>query len=191
MKTVSSGYYDPDRGYWYDGKWYDSDYGYWYNGKWYWYDYDYNRPSRPSYSKEYEVDWSDDTFYYNGKVQMPSATVTIGRPHHRAGCQADLRRRQVGWPAPRPRVGPVPLQPLRYHRHQFLLRDRRAGERRLRHRERQYLLLRQRPQGHRLADHQRQPLLLPRQWGSGGRLGQGRPRRLVLLQRRQDADRLD
>ena len=67
-----------DNGYYYNGKWYDSDYGYWYNGKWYWYDYDYNRPSRPSYSKEYEVDWSDDTFYYNGKVQMPSATVTIG-----------------------------------------------------------------------------------------------------------------
>ena len=77
-ETVSSGYYDPDRGYWYDGKWYDSDYGYWYNGKWYWYDYDYNRPSRPSYSKEYEVDWDTDTFYYNGKVQMPTATVTIG-----------------------------------------------------------------------------------------------------------------
>ena len=47
------------------------------NGHKYWVDGDWGY-NRPSYSKEYEVDWSDDTFYYNGKVQMPTATVTIG-----------------------------------------------------------------------------------------------------------------
>lgn len=85
-----------DNGGYYNDKWYDRydwdrDKIYW-DGDYYWYysggrwhattSYpglpDWDRPSRPSYSKEYEVDWSDDTFYYNGKVQMPSATVTIG-----------------------------------------------------------------------------------------------------------------
>ena len=69
-------YWDHDKWYWYDD-------GYWYyaNGSWHYttrypdWDWGYDRPS---YSKEYEVDWSDDTFYYNGKVQMPTATVTIG-----------------------------------------------------------------------------------------------------------------
>lgn len=46
------------------------------NGHKYWVDGDWDY--RPSYSKEYEVDWDTDTFYYNGKVQMPTATVTIG-----------------------------------------------------------------------------------------------------------------
>lgn len=46
------------------------------NGHKYWVDGDWNY--RPSYSKEYEVDWHEDTYYYNGKVQMPTATVTIG-----------------------------------------------------------------------------------------------------------------
>ena len=70
-------HYDWDR----DHVYWDGD-GYWYysNGSWH---YTTNYPGlpsydRPSYSKEYEVDWSDDTFYYNGKVQMPTATVTIG-----------------------------------------------------------------------------------------------------------------
>ena len=88
--------YDDNTGGYYNDKWYDRydwdrDKIYW-DGDYYWYysggrwhattSYpglpDWDRPSRPSYSKEYEVDWSDDTFYYNGKVQMPSATVTIG-----------------------------------------------------------------------------------------------------------------
>ena len=81
-------YYDSN--YEYHDRW-DTDKIYW-DGDYYWYysggrwhattSYpglpDWDRPSRPSYSKEYEVDWSDDTFYYNGKVQMPTATVTIG-----------------------------------------------------------------------------------------------------------------
>lgn len=81
-------YYDSN--YKYHDRW-DTDNIYW-DGDYYWYysggrwhstsHYpglpDWDRPSRPSYSKEYEVDWSDDTFYYNGKVQMPTATVTIG-----------------------------------------------------------------------------------------------------------------
>ena len=67
--------WDHDHVYW------DGD-GYWYysNGSWHYTTSYPGLPSydRPSYSKEYEVDWSDDTFYYNGKVQMPTATVTIG-----------------------------------------------------------------------------------------------------------------
>lgn len=73
--------WDTDKIYW------DGDY-YWYysGGRWHATtsypglpDWDRpSRPSRPSYSREYEVDWSGDTFYYNGKVQMPTATVTIG-----------------------------------------------------------------------------------------------------------------
>lgn len=87
--TDNSGGYYNDK--WYDRHDWDYDKIYW-DGDYYWYysggrwhattSYpglpDWDRPSRPSYSKEYEVDWSDDTFYYNGKVQMPSATVTIG-----------------------------------------------------------------------------------------------------------------
>lgn len=86
--TSDGGYYNDK---WYDRYDWDRDKIYW-DGDYYWYysggrwhattSYpglpDWDRPSRPSYSKEYEVDWSDDTFYYNGKVQMPSATVTIG-----------------------------------------------------------------------------------------------------------------
>ena len=84
----SGGYYNDK---WYDRYDWDKDKIYW-DGDYYWYysggrwhattSYpglpDWDRPSRPSYSKEYEVDWDTDTFYYNGKVQMPSATVTIG-----------------------------------------------------------------------------------------------------------------
>ena len=84
----TGGYYNDK---WYDRYDWDKDKIYW-DGDYYWYysggrwhattSYpglpDWDRPSRPSYSKEYEVDWSDDTFYYNGKVQMPTATVTIG-----------------------------------------------------------------------------------------------------------------
>lgn len=83
--TTGTGYYN---GKWYDRHDWDIDHvywdgdGYWYysNGSWHYTTryYDWDRPSRPSYSKEYEVDWSNDTFYYNGKVQMPTATVTIG-----------------------------------------------------------------------------------------------------------------
>ena len=70
--------WDTDKIYW-DGDYY----WYWSNGSWHHTSYypglpDWDRPSRPSYSKEYEVDWDTDTFYYNGKVQMPTATVTIG-----------------------------------------------------------------------------------------------------------------
>lgn len=88
--------YNDNKGGYYNDKWYDrydwdrdkiywdgDYYWYWSNGSWHHTSYypglpDWDRPSRPSYSKEYEVDWSDDTFYYNGKVQMPTATVTIG-----------------------------------------------------------------------------------------------------------------
>ena len=88
VSDSTGGYYNDK---WYDRYDWDRDKIYW-DGDYYWYysggrwhattSYpglpDWDRPSRPSYSKEYEVDWSDDTFYYNGKVQMPSATVTIG-----------------------------------------------------------------------------------------------------------------
>ena len=86
--TTGGGYYNDK---WYDRYDWDRDkiywdgdyYWYWSNGSWHHTSYypglpDWDRPSRPSYSKEYEVEWSDDTFYYNGKVQMPTATVTIG-----------------------------------------------------------------------------------------------------------------
>lgn len=84
--TVSGGtgsYFDDDyywnNGYWGDGYWdgnyYWTDYGYWYNGKWYY--YDWYRPSSSS-RYEYEVNWSNDTFYYDGSKQLPTATVTIG-----------------------------------------------------------------------------------------------------------------
>lgn len=83
-----------DGGY-YNDKWYnrydwdtskiywDGDY-YWYysGGRWYAtssYPGLPDRPSyRPSYSREYEVEWSGETFYYNGKVQLPTATITVG-----------------------------------------------------------------------------------------------------------------
>lgn len=61
---------------------YSSNYGYYYDCDKYPCDY-YYYPSytRPSYTSrvEYEVDWDTDTFYYNGRKQVPSATVTIGK----------------------------------------------------------------------------------------------------------------
>lgn len=42
--------------------------------------YDYNHPSYVVPSRyDYEVDWDTDTFYYNGRKQVPTATVTIGK----------------------------------------------------------------------------------------------------------------
>lgn len=43
-----------------------------------WYDYNYPSYVRPS-RYDYEVDWDTDTFYYNGRKQVPTATVTIGK----------------------------------------------------------------------------------------------------------------
>lgn len=65
--------YDYDNGFWYNGKWYSYSDGYWYDGKWY--------PSYPSYSyrDEYTVDWSEDTYYYDGEKHVPTATVTVGK----------------------------------------------------------------------------------------------------------------
>lgn len=88
VSSTAGGYYNDK---WYDRYDWDKDKIYW-DGDYYWYysggrwhattSYpglpDWDRPSRPSYSREYEVDWDTDTFYYNGKVQMPTATVTIG-----------------------------------------------------------------------------------------------------------------
>lgn len=65
---------------WDKNNWYWDGDGYWYwsNG-WHYTTSRYpTTSSRPSYSREYEVDWGSDTFYYNGKVQLPTATVTIG-----------------------------------------------------------------------------------------------------------------
>lgn len=83
--------FDSNTGGYYNDKWYnqsDWDKNHWYwdgDGYWYWsngWHYTTSRypttSSRPSYSREYEVDWGSDTFYYNGKVQLPTATVTIG-----------------------------------------------------------------------------------------------------------------
>ena len=74
-----------------NGKWYDKeecDYRY---GNWYPYSYatayDYNPNYYNGYYNGYyygsyknglDVDWDTDTFYYNGKKQIPTATVTIG-----------------------------------------------------------------------------------------------------------------
>ena len=69
-------WYDYDDGFWYNGKWYSYSDGYWYDGKWYPY-----YPSYPSYSHrdEYTVDWSEDTYYYDGEKHVPTATVTVGK----------------------------------------------------------------------------------------------------------------
>lgn len=66
---------DYDNGFWYEGKWYSYSDGYYWNGKWYPY---YPGSGSTSIRKEYTVDWSTDTFYYNGKKQVPTATVTVG-----------------------------------------------------------------------------------------------------------------
>ena len=57
--------YSSNHGYYYDGIKYPCDY----------YDPSYVIPSR----YDYEVNWDTDTFYYNGKKQVPTATVTIGK----------------------------------------------------------------------------------------------------------------
>lgn len=60
---------------------YSSNYGYYYDCDRYPCDYWYPSYTKPSYTSrvEYEVDWDTDTFYYNGRKQVPSATVTIGK----------------------------------------------------------------------------------------------------------------
>lgn len=65
--------YDYDNGFWYNGKWYSYSDGYWYGGKWY--------PYYPGTSSRYEytVDWSTDTYYYDGEKHVPTATVTVGK----------------------------------------------------------------------------------------------------------------
>ena len=76
-----------------NGKWYDKDecyqdkYGNWvpvygataydYNPNYY-NGYYYNGYYYGSYRNGLDVDWDTDTFYYNGKKQIPTATVTIG-----------------------------------------------------------------------------------------------------------------
>lgn len=69
-------WYDYDNGFWYNGKWYSYSDGYWYDGKWYPY-----YPSYPSYSHrdEYTVEWSEDTYYYDGEKHVPTATITVGK----------------------------------------------------------------------------------------------------------------
>lgn len=67
--------YDYTNGFWYNGKWYSYSDGYYYNGRWYPYSSSY--PSY-SYRDEYTVDWSTDTFYYDGEKHVPTATVTVG-----------------------------------------------------------------------------------------------------------------
>lgn len=67
--------YDKSDGFWYNGVWYSYSDGYYWNGKWYPY---YPGSGSTSIRKEYTVDWSTDTFYYNGKKQVPTATVTVG-----------------------------------------------------------------------------------------------------------------
>lgn len=67
--------YDESDGFWYNGVWYSYSDGYYWNGKWYPY---YPGSGSTSIRKEYTVDWSTDTFYYNGKKQVPTATVTVG-----------------------------------------------------------------------------------------------------------------
>ena len=71
-----------------NGKWYDKDecgqdrYGKWYPYPYATaYDYNpnyYNGYYYGSYKNGLDVDWDTDTFYYNGKKQIPTATVTIG-----------------------------------------------------------------------------------------------------------------
>ena len=70
-----------------NGKWYDKEecdyrYGYWYPYSYATaYDYNpnyYNGYYYGSYKNGLDVDWDTDTFYYNGKKQIPTATVTIG-----------------------------------------------------------------------------------------------------------------
>ena len=71
-----------------NGKWYDKDecgqdrYGNWYPYSYATaYDYNpnyYNGYYYGSYKNGLDVDWDTDTFYYNGKKQIPTATVTIG-----------------------------------------------------------------------------------------------------------------
>lgn len=61
-------------------------YGKYWNSNWYddwywtypWYDDDYWYPSY-SYRNEYTVDWSTDTYYYDGEKHVPTATVTVGK----------------------------------------------------------------------------------------------------------------
>lgn len=50
----------------------------WYWNNYPWYDDDY---WYPSYSNRYEytVDWSTDTYYYDGEKHVPTATVTVGK----------------------------------------------------------------------------------------------------------------
>ncbi len=67
--------YDEDDGFWYNGVWYSYSDGYYWNGKWYPY---YPGSGSTSIRKEYTVDWSTDSFYYTGKKQVPTATVTVG-----------------------------------------------------------------------------------------------------------------
>ena len=61
-------------------------YGKYWNNDWYddwywtypWYDDDYWYPPY-SYRYEYTVDWSTDTYYYDGEKHVPTATVTVGK----------------------------------------------------------------------------------------------------------------
>ncbi len=50
----------------------------WYWNNYPWYDDDYWYPSY-SYRNEYTVDWSTDTYYYDGEKHVPTATVTVGK----------------------------------------------------------------------------------------------------------------
>ncbi len=90
--------YGNGSGYWYDydytysdylyinGKWYDKDECYWDYNKSAWAPYSwataYDRNPDSYYGGSYkngiEVDWDTDSFYYNGKKQVPTATITIG-----------------------------------------------------------------------------------------------------------------
>lgn len=56
------------------GRYWDNDW-YW---TYPWYDDDYWYPSY-SYRNEYTVDWSTDTYYYDGEKHVPTATVTVGK----------------------------------------------------------------------------------------------------------------
>lgn len=50
----------------------------WYWNNYPWYDNDYWYPPY-SYRDEYTVDWSTDTYYYDGEKHVPTATVTVGK----------------------------------------------------------------------------------------------------------------
>ena len=103
--VYGDGSYWGNGSYWYDynydyaygdyvyvnGKWYDKDECDYYYGSWHprsyatVYDYNpnyyngyYNGYYYGSYKNGLDVDWDTDTFYYNGKKQIPTATVTIG-----------------------------------------------------------------------------------------------------------------